>query len=489
MALHLEGGKNMARDKTFEWRNQPHLIASYHLDKAIPKKSEVTLGPNEVCIVLENGRIVGAATQTRMEVNPKVGSLKRIFGKRNPRRAFLFAHTGPHDVLMSVKGRTQDGHVVNSLVVVRVELEREEVARLLHLITPKRTTIATADLTNQLIHEAETLVNQQITSHMTLEALRSDAMLADDLEATIASGLRAPMAALGLRLRGAYASWDETEHEKVLNMRQDLEVFREKDTILDEKQSLEAQRILNNRLKEIELNHNLRIAEMSAVARAQIGSQLAQLEAQKELDQARWDTIRAQQLRVAEHENELAAIKRRETLEVGKDEIELMRLNLETEALRHQANDERLDAGLRHEKAAQLQRLEIQRAEAEQSLEIQRQAFELEDDKARASFEREQTSADADQQRTMELFSEVQKRKMERKAQEADREQERLSASQAGSDKIVDTLAQIAAGSKDSEVAMEALKQLGNLRQSDVQAQSDAYVEGSTSDDDEPKKT
>jgi len=275
----------------------------------------------------------------------------------------------------------------------------------------------------------------------------------------------------------------------VLNMRQDLEVFREKDTILDEKQSLEAQRILNNRLKEIELNHNLRIAEMSAVARAQIGSQLAQLEAQKELDQARWDTIRAQQLRVAEHENELAAIKRRETLEVGKDEIELMRLNLETEALRHQANDERLDAGLRHEKAAQLQRLEIQRAEAEQSLEIQRQAFELEDDKARASFEREQTSADADQQRTMELFSEVQKRKMERKAQEADREQERLSASQAGSDKIVDTLAQIAAGSKDSEVAMEALKQLGNLRQSDVQAQSDAYVEGSTSDDDEPKKT
>ncbi|HJN55331.1 MAG TPA: hypothetical protein QF646_02970, partial [Candidatus Poseidoniales archaeon] len=133
------------------------------------------MGPNEVCIVLENGRIVGAATQTRMEVNPKVGSLKRIFGKRNPRRAFLFAHTGPHDVLMSVKGRTQDGHVVNSLVVVRVELEREEVARLLHLITPKRTTIATADLTNQLIHEAETLVNQQITSHMTLEALRSDA--------------------------------------------------------------------------------------------------------------------------------------------------------------------------------------------------------------------------------------------------------------------------------------------------------------------------
>ena len=118
-----------------------------------------------------------------------------------------------------------------------------------------------------------------------------------------------------------------------------------------------------------------------------------------------------------------------------------------------------------------------------------RQAFELEDDKAQATFEREQASADADQQRTMELFGEVQKRKMERKSQEAEREQERLSTSQAGSDKIVDTLAQIAAGSKDSEVAMEALKQLGNLRQSDVQAQSDAYVEESAAPDDEPKKT
>ena len=128
MVLHLEGGKYMARDKTFVWRNQPHLIASYHLDKSVHKKAEVTLEPHEICIVLENGRIVGAATQTKMEVNPKVGSLKRIFGKRNPRRAFLFAHTGPHDVLMSVKGRTQDGHVINSLVVIRVELEREEVA-------------------------------------------------------------------------------------------------------------------------------------------------------------------------------------------------------------------------------------------------------------------------------------------------------------------------------------------------------------------------
>ena len=122
-------------------------------------------------------------------------------------------------------------------------------------------------------------------------------------------------------------------------------------------------------------------------------------------------------------------------------------------------------------------------------MEVQRQEFELDNQRAEAGFEREQASADADQQRTMELFGEVQKRKMERKAQEAQREQERLTASQAGSDKIVDTLAQIAAGSKDSEVAMEALKQLGTLRQADVQAQSDAYVDESMSSDDEPKKT
>ena len=164
-----------------------------------------------------------------------------------------------------------------------------------------------------------------------------------------------------------------------------------------------------------------------------------------------------------------------------------MQIGIQADTLRYQANDERLENDLRQEKSQALQNLEIRQREAEQSIQIKRQSMQLEQDQAQAIFERNQEGQDADNRRTMELFEMVQERKAERIAAEANREQNRITTSQAGSDKMVDTLAQIAAGSKDSEVAMEALRQLGNLRQSDVQAQSDAYIDSSKDSEDEKK--
>jgi hypothetical protein len=98
---------------------------------------------------------------------------------------------------------------------------------------------------------------------------------------------------------------------------------------------------------------------------------------------------------------------------------------------------------------------------------------------------REQTKAD----RTMSTFKEVQDAKADRKAQEADREQQRLGVQSGMSDKIVDTLAQIATESGDSNVSLEALRTLSDLRKQDIEASSEAYVEekGEDSEDESPK--
>jgi len=61
-------------------------------------------------------------------------------------------------------------------------------------------------------------------------------------------------------------------------------------------------------------------------------------------------------------------------------------------------------------------------------------------------------------------------------ALEAEREQARLESSRTGSDKILDALADIAKSSDDSEVAKEALRQLGELRKSDVEGEDQAYI-------------
>ena len=77
----------------------------------------------------------------------------------------------------------------------------------------------------------------------------------------------------------------------------------------------------------------------------------------------------------------------------------------------------------------------------------------------------------------MDLFAQVQDRKERRLAKEAEREQARLESSRTGSEKIVETMADIAKSSKDSEVHKETVKQLGEMRKSDVDAEGQAYID------------
>ncbi|MEC7098637.1 MAG: hypothetical protein VXW74_04235, partial [Candidatus Thermoplasmatota archaeon] len=97
----------------------------------VPAGMEVTLKPNEACVVVEDGRVAGVATQQHMEVNPNVGLLPRLFGRSHPNRSFLFAFLGPHDLLLPVEVTTSDGQVLNGMCSMRVAFTRESVPRLL----------------------------------------------------------------------------------------------------------------------------------------------------------------------------------------------------------------------------------------------------------------------------------------------------------------------------------------------------------------------
>ena len=84
----------------FRWRENPTVVAQYLPGKKIPEQAEVTLKPNEICVVLENGKVVGSVSQQHMEVSPEMGLFGRMLGKRNPHRAFMFCFTGPHLVMV-----------------------------------------------------------------------------------------------------------------------------------------------------------------------------------------------------------------------------------------------------------------------------------------------------------------------------------------------------------------------------------------------------
>ena len=174
----------------FRWRFNPNVIAQYVLDRHVPVGATTVLKPNEACLVIEDGRIIGTSTQTDLVVNPEVGALGRIFGKGPAKRAFLFVLLGPHDLHFTIKGRTKDGMEVRALVGLRVEFTIQQLGRLLNLPAKGTTTLLTGALAERLQPQMTPIVVNEVMARSTLDELRSDATAASNARASIRASMR-----------------------------------------------------------------------------------------------------------------------------------------------------------------------------------------------------------------------------------------------------------------------------------------------------------
>ena len=391
----------------FRWRTNPTVIARYVMGHHVPAGMEVTLKPNEACVVVEDGRVVGVATQQHMEVNPSIGLLPRLFGRSQPNRSFLFAFLGPHDLLLPVEVTTSDGQVLSGMCSMRVAFNRESVPRLLQVPAKGAHEITVAELARALHPEVIAHLRGAMAGHDAEALRRGDGL--EDLLHTLEQRMRPTLSSFGLTQQSSFVSWNESESQELLRMRRDLEHLVERNAILDATAAAEMEAALNARVRAAE--------QQARVANAEASASIA---AQGALERARWQ--------------ELAA----------------------TEGVQHDARRAQEIAEAEHQvKMAQL--------------EAQRQAEQAAP---------EQAKRDAKVAEATRLFDEVQARKRERMAMEAEREQARLDAVSAGSDKMVETLSRIAENSDDPQVAMEALRQLAELRKADVDAAKDAYRDG-----------
>lgn len=399
-------------ENSFRWRNSPAVIARYIHDRDVPDGSMITLKPNEACVVVEDGKIAGVATQQHMEVNPNVGLLSRMFGRGNPKRTFLFVFLGPHDLLLRLNTQTSDGQPAVGMLNLRLSITREQAPKLLQLPAKGQMEITIGTLVEALEKEIQANLNPMIQGH-SLESLRTPEVT-DDLLAELRVSMRATVSSFGLTFDNVFVSWNQTEAEHLLKMRVDLENIAMRNSIIEEKESSEMERILSHNMRKAELQSRLNMTGVVAEERAKVELELAKVKSSGELDMARWNQI-----------NNLQSVqqdaRRGQELTEANHEAELTRVKLESE----------------------------------------REANQLQGEKAEVA---------------MDLFAGVQARKRERMALEAEREQARLDSSRTGSDKILDALADIAKSSDDSEVAKEALRQLGELRKSDVEGEDQAYI-------------
>jgi len=399
----------------FRWRNNPTVIAHYMNDADVPRQAEVTLKPNEVCVVLENGKIVGSVSQTHMEVSPQVGLFGKLFGKSNPVRSFMFAFTGPHTILVQVRGIADNGDEINCLVTLKLEVTRETAPRLI-------TFPAKGTMTVQASHIAEVL--SPPTSAAALQHLRSmDATAMRTVEANedvmyaIKTALRATLDEYGLAFRSGFITWSSTAAEQQLQHQHDLERLQLSKDIESDKQAIELDHFIKTEQRKHEVNARMALAGVQAKEAAELKLELDRLKGAGEYNLQQW---RQQQ----ELRDQQTAAARDEALKNAQTDVELAKLEAERQ-------------------------------------------------KALATV-----AQDAEEQKmnkAMEMFDQVQARKRERMQLQNEQEQQRLEQHAKGSQSTIAVLEDIAASSDDPAVKLEALKQLAELRKTDVAGQKDAY--------------
>ena len=399
----------------FRWRTNPTVIAHYMNDADVPRQAEVTLKPNEVCVVLENGKIVGSVSQTHMEVSPQVGLFGKLFGKSNPVRSFMFAFTGPHTILVQVRGIADNGDEINCLVTLKLEVTRETAPRLI-------TFPAKGTMTVQASHIAEVI--SPATSAAALQHLRGMDATAmrtvqanEDVMYAIKTALRATLDEYGLAFRSGFITWSSTAAEQQLQHQHDLERLQLSKDIESDKQAIELDHFIKTEQRKHEVNARMALAGVQAKEAAELKLELDRLKGAGEYNLQQW---RQQQ----ELRDQQTAAARDEALKNAQTDVELAKLEAERQ-------------------------------------------------KALATV-----AQDAEEQKmnkAMEMFDQVQARKRERMQIQHEQEQQRLEQHAKGSQSTIAVLEDIAASSDDPAVKLEALKQLAELRKTDVAGQKDAY--------------
>ena len=399
----------------FRWRTNPTVIAHYMNDADVPRQAEVTLKPNEVCVVLENGKIVGSVSQTHMEVSPQVGLFGTLFGKSNPVRSFIFAFTGPHAVLVQVRGVADNGDEINCLITLKLEITRETAPRLISFPAKGTMTVQAGNIA-ALVSPAVSSAALQHLRGMDAASMRT-VQANEDVMYAIKTALRATLDEHGMAFRSGFITWSTTAAEQQLQHQHDLERLQLSKDIESDKQAVELDHLIKSEQRKHEVNARMALVGVQAKEAAELKLELERIKGAGELDLQTW----RQQQHLQDQQMDAA---RTEALKVALADVELAKL------------------------------------EAERQKTLASVAHDAEDQKMN---------------RAMNMFEQVQAKKQERMRLQNEQEQQRLEQHAKASQSTIAVLEEIAASSDDPAVKLEALKQLAELRKADVAGQKDAY--------------
>ena len=324
----------------FRWRTNPTVIAHYMNDADVPRQAG-DLKPNEVCVVLENGKIVGSVSQTHMEVSPQVGLFGTLFGKSNPVRSFIFAFTGPHAVLVQVRGVADNGDEINCLITLKLEITRETAPRLISFPAKGTMTVQAGNIA-ALVSPAVSSAALQHLRGMDAASMRT-VQANEDVMYAVKTALRATLDEHGMAFRSGFITWSTTAAEQQLQHQHDLERLQLSKDIESDKQAVELDHLIKSEQRKHEVNARMALVGVQAKEAAELKLELERIKGAGELDLQTW----RQQQHLQDQQMDAA---RTEALKVAQADVELAKLEAERQktlaSVAHDAEDQKMNRAM-----------------------------------------------------------------------------------------------------------------------------------------------
>ena len=282
---------------TYRWRTDPDQIARFVHDNDLPRNTPILLRPNEVCVVLENGRIAGIVTQQVMRANPTTSMLRRMFGGKR-HRSYLFAFLGPYTVNLPFVSKSNDHQTLRGNATVRLSATREQIARIIQLPANGMMEIRVQDLQEMLLGEAQAYMARTIQKYSNDELVQEAAN--ENANIGLSLALRRTVESFGMSIDHAFISWKqsdkvrlEAEREHAINMAEHASIQAQREQIVFDAQLATQQR-------RADFTARSQMAGKAATERAKAEPRIAQIKAEGSISEAEWNNKHRNQSHAAE---------------------------------------------------------------------------------------------------------------------------------------------------------------------------------------------
>ena len=333
-------------EERLQWRTNPAIIAQYFTGEDLPNDIDIHLKPNEACVVIEDGKITGVATAQRLTVNPKLGTLSRLLSKKDPFRSFLFVHTGPHEVLVKLDGRWNDGTEGKGAAGLKIRFNNDDLGRLLSFAADGKTSITLGDIATSMELE---ICQKFRSAHMGTthpSSAKEDRDTATLLESGLRSISQTALTDIGAQLDRVWLSWIPSDHERVMGMRSELEVLAEHGRLIAARDNEEMQQQLNVEIRQLESRHQLLVAGKEYEAKADAAGDIARIRARAEKEKEQW-SVMVQRSRMEEEYKEEDILRGRQREKDG------LHHDMDVDDLKRMREDNRREWIREQEKVAQ----------------------------------------------------------------------------------------------------------------------------------------